>query len=471
MKKSLFGRFFVLFLSVVLGALLLLGSVVIAFSGNYVLGQNKKLLLSGGETIATQIENAAYLYSGQRLTDYAYQMSSVLAKASGYQVLIINDKGMPVACVGNQVSGTPVHEQVFQKHLQTTTAFVGKLDGGFTATCVIAATPLVIDGTPRGVIYTAMPAGTVGTYMKHLMQGLSIAAGLMVAVMAAGAFVFARALTRPLEQMSAAAKGLAQGDFSRRIAVSRQDEIGQLAMAFNDMSASLEAGEKMRRGFVANVSHELKSPMTTIGGFVDGMLDGTIPPELHNRYLAVVSEEVKRLSRLVNRMLNLSKIESGEILLHPAPINLTQLVLQSVFLYESKLTEQEITVSGLDTLPPLPVTADPDLMEQVVRNLLDNGVKYTPPGGQITLGGEETEDTVRLWIRNTCEGIDEENLPFVFDRFFKADASRGADKQSLGLGLYLVKTILSLHGGLVTVRSVKDAYCEFEILMPSRKGE
>jgi signal transduction histidine kinase len=316
-----------------------------------------------------------------------------------------------------------------------------------------------------------MPAGTVGTYMKHLMQGLSIAAGLMVAVMAAVAFVFARALTRPLEQMSAAAKGLAQGDFSRRIAVSRQDEIGQLAMAFNDMSASLEAGEKMRRGFVANVSHELKSPMTTIGGFVDGMLDGTIPPELHHRYLAVVSEEVKRLSRLVNRMLDLSRLESGEITLHPAPVDLTKLVLQSVLLCESQLNEREISVSGLDELPQLSVTADPDLMEQVVRNLLDNGVKYTPVGGEITLGGEATEDTVRLWIRNTCEGIDEEHLPFVFDRFFKADASRGADQQSLGLGLYLVKTILSLHGGLVTVRSVKDAYCEFEIVMPSRKGE
>ena len=128
-------------------------------------------------------------------------------------------------------------------------------------------------------------------------------------------------------------------------------------------------------------------------------------------------------------------------------------------------------MSGLDTLPTLPVTADPDLMEQVVRNLLDNGVKYTPPMGEITLGGEEKDSNVRLWIRNTCEGIDEEHLPFVFDRFFKADASRGADKQSLGLGLYLVKTILSLHGGLITVRSVKNAYCEFEILMPSRKGE
>ena len=267
--------------------------------------------------------------------------------------------------------------------------------------------------------------------------------------------------------MSDAAKCLAKGDFSKHIEVHREDEIGQLADAFNHMTLSLEAGEKMRRGFVANVSHELKTPMTTISGFVDGVLDGTIPQEKQQEYLGIVSQEVKRLSRLVNTMLNLSKLESGEIRLHPVGMNVTETVFQIAFLFEQRIEEKQLALSGLEELPPLPVQADVDLLYQALYNLLDNAVKYTPEKGSIHINGSLHSGSIHFYIRNSGEGIAEEDLPFVFDRFYKVDQSRGTDKNSLGLGLYLVKTIVNLHHGTITVRSMPHSYCEFELVLPA----
>ncbi|MBQ6818669.1 MAG: HAMP domain-containing histidine kinase [Clostridia bacterium] len=465
MRNSLFKRFYLMFLSAALASLLLLGSVVLAFSGNYWLQQNKNLLLSQGLTVAGQIEAAAMVYSGGQLSHYAQQMAAVIARSAQCQVLVVNASGMPIAQIGEQITPQTVPEELVQTHMEYSRTFVGKLDGCFHTTCVIAAVPITVNGHSGGVVYTAVPAGQVGGYMKDLLQLFLLAAAFMVAVMAAVAYVAASALTKPLVQMSTAAKGLANGDFSHRITVKGKDEIAQLAQSFNDMTLSLEAGEKMRKGFIANVSHELKSPMTTIAGFVDGILDGTVPAHRQKEYLAIVSGEVRRLSRLVNRMLSLSKLESGDITLSPKPMDLRETVTQSLFLFESAVNDKNITVQGLETIPPLPTMADPDLMGQVIRNLLENAVKYTPEGGWIALSGRREEHTVRLCIRNSGEGIAEADLPFVFDRFYKADASRGSDQNSLGLGLYLVKTIVSLHGGLITVRSAQNAYCEFELLL------
>ena len=418
-----------------------------------------------GQTIATQIENAADVYVGGQLSQYTQQMATVIAQASGCQVLVVNVSGMPVARVGERVNEAAIDEATVAEHMQKTTTIIGKLGGAFQGTCVISAVPITVKGRAAGVVYTALPAGAVGGYMKDLLQLLVLAAVLMVAVMAVVAYMVAGALTTPLVQMSRAADSLAKGDFSHQIPVGRKDEIGRLAEAFNNMTLALEAGEKMRKGFVANISHELKSPMTTIVGFIDGMLDGTIPAEKQKEYLTIVSDEVKRLSRLVNRMLSLSRLEAGEIALSPQLIDLSDYVAQSVFLFESAIKAKQITLVGLEDLPPLWTSADLDLMGQVIRNLLDNAVKYTPEQGTISLSGNCENNKIRLCIHNSGEGIAEQVLPFVFDRFYKADASRGTDRNSLGLGLYLVKTIVSLHGGFVTVRSVQNAYCEFELLL------
>ena len=463
MKKSLYKKFTLTFLAIVLSGFLLLGSLVLVFAGQYWMDNNKKELLLQAGTVAGMIQTGAQVYGGTQLNRYAYQIATVVAGAADCQMLVVNAEGQPVACVGEYVNENTLTPRWVIEFADRSGTVVGTLDGVLDTQCLVAAAPIFVNGGCVGVAYAASPMGQVGAFTRQLLQLLLVAALVVAVLLVVAAYAMASAMVRPLQEMSQAAECLARGDFSRRIAVTRQDEIGQLADAFNRMTLSLEAGEKMRKGFVANVSHELKSPMTTIGGFVNAILDGTVDAAQQQEYLGIIGDEVKRLSRLVNTMLNLAKLESGETVLHPALWDLTESAIHAALMFEPAITQKQLTLAGLEELPRLPAVVDPDLMEQVVFNLMDNAVKYTPPGGTITMSGRVEEGKLIFCLRNTGDGIAEQDLPFVFDRFYKVDRSRGADRNSLGLGLYLVKTIVMLHHGSITVRSVQHAFCEFEL--------
>ncbi len=439
---------------------------MLVFSGNYVMAQNKQSLLSQSQTVAHQIAQGSLQLGNNRLAQYAGQVAAMFSDATNTHIIVVNTQGEIIANSGISLEKPSIPTEQVTRYLTQSGAFTGNLGGALKFNCGIAAVPITVNGNCLGIVYSVLPLQTMGNFLRDLLQMLIIAALLTALLVALGAYFMASALVRPLSQMSKAAKCLARGDFSQRITHIRKDEIGQLAESFNQMTLSLEAGEKMRHGFVANISHELKTPMTTISGFVDGMIDGTIPGEEHQKYLAIVGSEVKRLSRLVNTMLNLSKLESGETPLHPNLFDLKESVLQTVFMFETPITSKEIQLEGLEEFPSLPIVADGDLLHQAVYNLIENSVKYTPPGGTVTLKGWQEKNTVHFCLRNTGDGIEGDHLPFVFDRFYKVDQSRGADKNSLGLGLYLVKTIISLHKGQITVRSAQGAFCEFEFSLP-----
>lgn len=251
-----------------------------------------------------------------------------------------------------------------------------------------------------------------------------------------------------------------------RVQVTSEDEMGQLAMSFNNMANSLTNSEGMRRSFIANVSHELKTPMTTIAGFIDGILDGTIPQGEQSKYLHIVSGEVKRLSRLVKSMLDLSRIDSGDMQIHPCSFDITNTVVNTLLTFEQAIDEKGIEIGGLEEAAPVTVWGDQDLLHQVVYNLLENAVKFTNQGGSIRVGIIDSVDRTTVTIENTGPGIAPEDLPMIFDRFYKGDKSRSRDKNGMGLGLYLVRTILQLHGGNIQVSSIQGQYCRFEFYIP-----
>ena len=226
--------------------------------------------------------------------------------------------------------------------------------------------------------------------------------------------------------------------------------------------------ETMRRSFVANVSHELRTPMTTIAGFIDGILDGTIPAEKRDYYLKIVSDEIKRLSRLVKTMLSLSRIDSGQLRLNMVDFDLLRLTGQTLLTFEKRIEEKSITIEGLEDAEPMPVHGDYDLLGQVLYNLLDNAVKFTNAGGSICIHMEKQDDRTVCSIRNTGAGIPAEEMPRIFERFYKSDRSRGLDKNGIGLGLYIVQTAVALHKGEVLVRSVEGDYTEFSFWLPDQ---
>lgn len=267
--------------------------------------------------------------------------------------------------------------------------------------------------------------------------------------------------------MSQAAAALANGDFSRRIPVTSNDELGELATAFNQMTNSLSRLEGVRRSFIANVSHELKTPMTTISGFIDGIIDGTIPPEKQPYYLNIISQETKRLSRVVQSMLSLAQLESGKATLNLHRFDMSSLVCAVVVAREQSINEKNIEIRGLDDLQTTFVRADRDLIYQVVYNLVDNAVKFTNDGGYIEFCVHTVKGGVQVKVKNSGQGISPEALPLVFERFYKEDRSRSQRKNSTGLGLYLAKTIINIHGGSISVNSLEQKYVEFEFTLPS----
>ena len=282
------------------------------------------------------------------------------------------------------------------------------------------------------------------------------------------AWLFSYRITRPLRVMSDATKSFAMGDFTVRVPVYSNDEVGELAVAFNQMAETLASSEAMNRNFIANVSHELKTPMTTISGFVDGIIDGTIPPERQSYYLGIVSQEVKRLSRLVKTMLDLSRIDSGKMKLHKSRFDINNTIVLTLLSFESKIEEKEIDIRGLEDFEPLYVDGDPDMIHQVLYNLLENAVKFTDEGGYIEVHTTTPSGKVVVSVRNSGPGIPPDDVKLIFDRFYKTDKSRSKDKTGMGLGLFIVKTMVQLHGGEIRVESVENEYTLFEFWIPNK---
>ena len=207
---------------------------------------------------------------------------------------------------------------------------------------------------------------------------------------------------------------------------------------------------------------------TTIAGFIDGILDGTIPPEKQKQYLTIVSSEIKRLSRLVRSMLDLSRIDSGELKIHQIRFDLRETMFNTMISFEQLIEDKDIHVAGLDEMESVFVDGDPDLLHQVVYNLVENAVKFVDKGGRISVALTEDEKRVTVKISNTGPGITPDDLPLIFDRFYKTDKSRSMDKNGMGLGLYLVKTIIQLHGGDISVQSVQGQETTFLFWIPKK---
>ena len=314
--------------------------------------------------------------------------------------------------------------------------------------------------------YISTPATFISGLPVTFLQVFLTAAAIMLVIVIIFVATMSYSMAKPLRQMSSAAKKFAVGDFSARVEVNSDDEIGELANAFNYMADSLSSSEGMRRTFISNVSHELKTPMTTIAGFIDGMLDGTIPPERQPHYMKIVSNEVKRLSRLVTSMLSLSRIDRGELRVSPQKFDLFSMLITILASYEQKIVEKKLHITGLEDFKSITVFADPDLMYQVIYNLIENAVKFTNEGGTLHFGVEETRYDTSVSISNTGPGIPPEDIRFIFDRFYKTDKSRSIDKKGMGLGLFIAKTIMRLHGGDIFVESRVNELTTFTIRLP-----
>ncbi len=272
------------------------------------------------------------------------------------------------------------------------------------------------------------------------------------------AFIFlyfqSRRISKPIKQINRAAMNIAAGKFDNRVDIASGDEIGQLASSFNFMADSLERLETMRDNFISDVSHELRTPMTSISGFVQGILDRTIPPEEEEKYLQIVLDESVRLTKLVNDMLDVSKMENSEYKLDISEFDITELVRLCIIQLEQRIDSKNLELDVDFEKDNISVLADKDAIRRVIINLLDNAIKFSYENTKIQIKVWTQSKNAFISVGNFGIGIENKNLRYVFDRFYKTDKSRGNDKKGAGLGLALVKNIISCHNQKIWVESI-----------------
>ncbi len=326
-------------------------------------------------------------------------------------------------------------------------------------------------GNIIGYVFAFSDASSITAFTNAILSIFMVCAGTMLLLSSIVSVIVTGKLTTPLRNIADAARRFSQGDFSARVEIEGDDEVAHLSYTFNQMASFVENNEKSRSSFVANIAHELRTPMTSIKGFVDGIRDGTIPPEMQDRYLTVISDEVGRLARLTNSMLDISKLESGEFIMNVNNYNIWDTIAAIAFAFESRIEESNITLRGFRPAKIL-VNADQDLIHQVVYNIFDNALKFTPNGGYIAFNVTEDKSTgmVTVKIRNSGQGISKEALPYIFERFYKEDSSRSVHTRGAGIGLYISKTLVQRSGGTIWAESEEGEYTEFIFTLPGAKN-
>jgi two-component system OmpR family sensor kinase len=327
------------------------------------------------------------------------------------------------------------------------------------------------------VALLASPRRGLRTVLKDIANRFLLAGLVTLVISIILALLIARSIARPLQRITAATEEIARGNYDQTLDITSPDEVGRLAASFNTMAHEVKASRQTQRDFVANVSHELKTPLTSIQGFSQAILDGTADDE-ENRHRAVeiISNEANRMSRLVDELLDLARIESGQIKMLREPVDLAKVLEGCIEKFDLQAGEGNVALV-LDA-PALPlVTGDKDWLAQVFANLLANALKHTPPEGKVTIKAQEVKETragrvaqgsaVEITVTDTGVGIPPADLEHIFERFYQVDKSRAGKDRGVGLGLTIAKQIIEIHEGTIQVESVRDLGTKFTVVLPT----
>ena len=472
--KSTFSRLFI-----TLSLILLVAAVLVTGSFQWIANRYWKeqaiTSLQNDAQVIAALYQASYGHKGITPQDF-YMALTVAISVSGADAVICDAAGELLLCadapMGCEHTGLRLdknyRDRVFQTGGCTDTGVISGLYEENRYMVSVAVTDPTT-GTPQGIVLVSSPVDNTLTNIRRISNTILVISVLVVAMSMVIMTFFVRRQSNPLRDMARAAKAFGHGDFNARVATSGHNpqEVEELALAFNNMASSLEKSEYQRKEFVANVSHELKTPMTTISGYIDGILDGTIPAERSRHYLQIVSDETKRLSRLVRSMLDISQLqkEAGIPEDKKMHFDLEEAMGQVLITFEKKINDKRLNVDVQMPEHPVYTIANRDYITQVIYNLIDNAVKFCPQEGTLGLKLREGGNKVYVSISNDGDTIPPEELPLVFDRFHKLDKSRSQNRDGWGLGLYIVKTIVCSHGENISVTS-RDGKTEFTFTMP-----
>ena len=464
MRRSIQSRNTIFSAGLIFFSFLILSLLFSVVCFSYVVRDKQHMLESTAEVVA---DVAAAVREVSDLEDWELGLQAAsISRATGFHIFICDDAGRVVVCSDALVSCQHIGAYLSSgllKDIRESGSFLRLTDlsGFYGEKRYVAALPIVQrSGEISGYVFSAAKTGAIWSLWSSFTQMLLLTCFLVLLIAIPISVISSRRESAPLKEMAAAARQFAKGDLSVRVKMkNRDDEIGELCEAFNQMADALETSETRRKEFISSVSHELKTPMTTISGFADGLLDGTIPMESAPKYLSIIAGETKRLSRLVRQMLDISRMKEKPDL-RKSSFDAAEALRLSITNLYGKIDEKGLQLRPEIPEDPVIVRGSGDDVARVIYNILDNAVKFAHADTPLVVSLFKQGAKAYISVTDRGETIPEEELPAIFERFHKSDRSRSLDKDGVGLGLYIVKTILDQMGEDIWVRS-KDGETEF----------
>ncbi|WNQ09194.1 HAMP domain-containing sensor histidine kinase [Paenibacillus aurantius] len=470
---SLYLKLFLSFLAVCLLFFLGLALFWNSYFNDLFYKDKKELLLSRAEELTQVLKSQQEGTLSNRELRFGLRL---VARSFNGQVWVADPKGLILYSSSPEWEGHTLPRSLDSGYAQALKGGTGFLTGHIGAsdgrnpdnylTCYS-----LVNGQQSYLLFLHTPVNDISEIINAVRFNIWIP--LLFSLLAVGLilYILSRRLAKPLQQMNRASLALAEGDFRIRVDAASEDEVGQLARSFNFMAEQLQQWEDTRQEFLTNISHELRSPLTTLRGLIAAMNDGVIPKEDHPRYLKICGHEVQRLQRLVNDLLDLAKIQNSPDPFHLTAVDVFSRTRDIIDLLAPAFDRKELrlqvwTPEQTEKDEPLFVELDPDRYAQVVNNLLYNAMQFTPAGGEVTVWLGTEEGRFLLKVKDTGIGMSPEEIARIWDRFYKADASRGLPSEGTGLGLTITRHLVTGMGGTIEVASVHGEGTEFTVSFP-----
>jgi len=490
MFRTISSKLILIFILVLIIGFSLTGFTLYYFLGDFMSKEKVLLMKTSGQELSgflnTYIENQANPLS----VLYLSRMLNFYSSSTGSLIFIVNTNGS-IVNTGPDISQMPKEVTTILTDASGNLRFpdksqfesvmngselkqIGNFYGLFKNTgfdwITIGLPYKYTQGTSGekivGGIFLSTPLPGIEKTRIQVLGFYLISIAISIAVSIILVYLFSLRITRPIKKIRNAAKLIAAGDFEKRLDITVKDEIGDLARTFDNMAVALKNLEEMRRGFIANVSHELRTPITSIKGFIDGILDGTIPSEKQSYYLQIVKDEVERLNRLVNDLLDLARLESGQMKFNITSFNINELIRRSVIKLEHMLMAKNIEIEANFDEEENFTEADLDAVERIILNLLHNALKFSPENGKILISTKTQKNKIIVSVKDFGIGISSDEIDLIWDRFYKSDKSRAHSTGGTGLGLAIIKSLINELGQEIWVESEQGTGSTFSFSLP-----
>lgn len=410
----------------------------------------------------------SYFSKTETLEDL-YENLTVIAKVSGTTIRLIDTSGTEIMNTGRTLSSTPrtienFNYAEFGPQYYEIGSFYGQYDKDYLNVMV----PVTSGLQTRGYLAVSQNMAQIDADVRSMRIALRWVTLVNFLLSFGILLIFSISVYTPLTQIIEGARQFASGNFSHKISVSSRDEMGYLADSLNMMAVELQKNKDYQTKFISNISHDFRSPLTSIKGFTEAMMDGTIPPEMYGRYLKIISSEVVRLEKLTQSILTLNSADADKVVLNKTRFDINSMLRNTAAVFEGSCRRKKIGIDLVLTDEALFVEGDKEKIEQVIYNLLDNAVKFSDRGSRIKLETTLRRDKCYISVKDEGCGIPKDELPRIWDRFYKTDSSRGRDKTGTGLGLSIAKEIINAHGQTISVMSTENVGTEFVFSLDAR---